>query len=160
MVSLTKASSLIAERKSYLEKKIDLESSHCQRVKQILTTSSQHSSIPNSPLVAASNGSQPQTPTSGKAPASLTSTPSFSKTRKPRALSLIESADGIVGLDSSSYANLMQDVKDVKTLLFRLQGLIHNVSLYFPQLVCHCFSLFIFRRNQTSAVCLCATYKR
>ena len=113
-VPLNKAAALIAERKAYLEKKIQLESSHCQRVKQILGSESP--------------ASQPPTPTARTA-ATLTSTPSFSKTRKPRALSLVESADGIVGLDSSSYANLMQDVKDVKTLLFRLQGILHQVSV-------------------------------
>lgn len=133
MVSLSKASALIAERKSYLEKKIDLESSHCQRVKQILTNTHNVSTTTSSPAVTPA-GSVPVTPT-GKPNVTLTSTPSFSKTRKPRALSLIESADGIVGLDSSSYANLMQDVKDVKTLLFRLQGLIHIVSFAFSVLI-------------------------
>lgn len=145
LVSSSKASALIAERKSYLEKKIELESSHCQRVKQILTNS-----LPPVATAPVSPGSQPSTPNI-KSPATITSTPSFStKTRKPRALSLIESADGIVGLDSSSYANLMQDVKDMKTLLFRLQGLIHIVS---------CRSLYRQQNSFFCAACVCLLIK-
>lgn len=51
--------------------------------------------------------------------------------RRPKPLSFVESADGSVGLDSPSYRSAYQDLMGIKTLLFRLQGILHNVCNLF-----------------------------
>lgn len=142
IVSLATAARLLQERKEYLYKKIDLESSHSQGIRNILCNNSSSPPIAqestmtaelqnhftSTPYPSYQKSSSNRHSISGSSLTSVTPSSSFSRPRKPRALSLIESADGIVGLDSSSYRNLMQDVKDVKTLLFRLQGLLQEVS--------------------------------
>ena len=62
-------------------------------------------------------------------PVANSHTPKTTRFRKPRALSLIESPDGYMGFDNPSYRTLVQDMNGVKTLLFRLQGLLQNVRL-------------------------------
>lgn len=48
--------------------------------------------------------------------------------RKPRPLSVVESVDGNLALDGSSFRSVMQDINGIKTLLFRLQGELQEVS--------------------------------
>ena len=50
------------------------------------------------------------------------------KFRKPRPLSVVESEDGNLALDGSSFRSVMQDINGIKTLLFRLQGELQSVS--------------------------------
>lgn len=69
---------------------------------------------------AASSTSHNQTVTS--------TTPSYAIFRRPRPLSFVETADGNLGLDSPSLRAVSQDVIGIKTLLFRLQGVLQNVS--------------------------------
>ncbi|KAI1292069.1 hypothetical protein HDE_07535 [Halotydeus destructor] len=57
---------------------------------------------------------------------------STTKFTKPRALSLVESPEGNLGFDGTSYRSLMQDMHGVKLLLFRLQGLLQNVETTNP----------------------------
>ena len=47
--------------------------------------------------------------------------------RQPRPLSFVENADGTLALDSSSLRAVSQDLIGIKTLLFRLQGILQNV---------------------------------
>lgn len=54
-------------------------------------------------------------------------TPSYAIFRRPRPLSFVETADGALGLDSPSLRAVSQDVIGIKTLLFRLQGVLQNV---------------------------------
>lgn len=56
---------------------------------------------------------------------SLTNHLSF---RRPRPLSFVENDDGSFGLDSPSQRAVAQDLIGIKTLLFRLQNLLQNVS--------------------------------
>ena len=73
----------------------------------------------------------PPTPTAANSPLSTTSSAStvVSNTtfRKPRPLSLVEMPDGSFGLDSPSLRAASQDLIGIKTLLFRLHGLLQNV---------------------------------
>ena len=116
-LSLQKAYGLITERRNFLEKKLELELQHSKSIQDLLKGPN---SMTSPPLTSSSSFKS-------MGPASLLNG-SLPKMRKPRALSLVESADGNLGFDGSSYRNLMQDVKDVKTLLFRLQGLLQTVS--------------------------------
>lgn len=58
------------------------------------------------------------------------SSPKFSGSffPRPRPLSFIEKEDGSIGVGQNSVPALMQDVKNIKTLLYRLQGELQNVS--------------------------------
>lgn len=56
-----------------------------------------------------------------------TSTKPSATFRRPKPLSFVESPDGSFGLDSPSYRSAYQDLIGVKTLLFRLQGILQNV---------------------------------
>ena len=130
-LSLEKVCVLIRERKSYLEKRLELESLHSKAVRELIRDPSTPSLIMASlqnwnPIGHVLNPAIPSHPMTASGHSVLNG--SAPKLRKPRALSLVESADGNFGFDSSSYCNLMQDVKDVKTLLFRLQGLLQLVS--------------------------------
>lgn len=58
------------------------------------------------------------------------SSPKFSGSffPRPRPLSFVEKEDGSIGVGQNSVPALMQDVKNIKTLLYRLQGELQNVS--------------------------------
>lgn len=75
-------------------------------------------------------------PTSVSTLASSSNSPSITITttklptttfRRPRPLSFVETPDGSCGLDSSSYRAACQDLLGIKTLLFRLHGLLQDV---------------------------------
>ena len=132
-LSLDKVSVLIRERRSYLEKRLELESLHSKAVRELIrdpsTPSLTMASLQNwNPIGHVMNPAIPSHPMTPSGHGHSVLNGSAPKLRKPRALSLVESADGNFGFDSSSYCNLMQDVKDVKTLLFRLQGLLQLVG--------------------------------
>ena len=61
--------------------------------------------------------------------------------RKPRPLSVVESVDGNLALDGSSFRSVMQDINGIKTLLFRLQGELQEVSARRFAFIClsNCF---------------------
>ena len=71
----------------------------------------------------------PSSPNGSLSTASSTSTLVANTTtfRKPRPLSLVEMPDGSYGLDSPSFRAASQDLIGIKTLLFRLHGLLQNV---------------------------------
>lgn len=60
-------------------------------------------------------------------PSSISQSP-VKQFRKPRPLSVVESVDGNLALDGSSFRSVMQDINGIKTLLFRLQGELQEVS--------------------------------
>lgn len=59
-------------------------------------------------------------------PSSISQSP-VKQFRKPRPLSVVESVDGNLALDGSSFRSVMQDINGIKTLLFRLQGELQQV---------------------------------
>ncbi len=71
-------------------------------------------------------------------------TPSYAIFRRPRPLSFVETADGNLGLDSPSLRAVSQDVIGIKTLLFRLQGVLQNVRGVEAGLVHHFTDRFFF----------------
>ena len=65
---------------------------------------------------------------------SYTSSSSGHVFRKPRPLSFVENEDGSLAFDSPSMRAIAHDIIGVKTLLFRLQGILQNVSFFSPYL--------------------------
>ncbi|CAG2176724.1 unnamed protein product, partial [Oppiella nova] len=91
----------------------------------ILKQESSHASLssptPSSPSVSLSTSSSASTVIPNKKPF-----------RRPRPLSLVEGADGSYGLDSPSFRAASQDLIGIKTLLFRLHGLLQNAETLNP----------------------------
>lgn len=56
--------------------------------------------------------------------------------RRPRPLSFVENQDGSYGLDSPSLRAVAQDLIGIKTLLFRLQNVLQNVSFVNSYMIC------------------------
>ncbi|CAG2107118.1 unnamed protein product [Medioppia subpectinata] len=78
-----------------------------------------------------SGPSSPSVSLSSSASTVIPSSTTF-RNRKPRPLSLVEMADGSVGLDSPSFRAASQDLIGIKTLLFRLHGLLQNAETLNP----------------------------
>jgi hypothetical protein len=75
--------------------------------------------------VSPSTPSSPTVPLSNSSSTTITPNTTF---RRPRPLSFVEMPDGSYGLDSPSFRAACQDLIGIKTLLFRLHGILQNVN--------------------------------